>query len=96
MSSTVCQSQLTGSAVGRLAGDTQPLIENSVLCWLSSSLDVIHAPIRNFNDSLVDNVLVRLDAKLDLLEFLGRLIDDLVLDRGNRSTLGLCHCRHVG
>lgn len=93
---TVLQPQLTGGAMGCLAGNTQSLIENSILCWLSPSFNIIHAPIRNLDNSLVDNVLVRLNAKLDLLELLGRLIDDLMFDRGSsRSALSLGHCRHV-
>ena len=68
MTGTVLKSQLTCSAMSSLARNAQPLIENSMLGRLSSSFNIVHRPIGNFDDALVDDILIGLNAEFDLLE----------------------------
>lgn len=63
----------------------QALVKYTVGCWLSASVDIVHVSIGNLYDGLVDNILVRLDTELDLLELLWQSIHDLVLDGHGRA-----------
>ncbi len=49
-------------------GTHQALVKHTILSWFASLVDVVHAAVGNLQDTLVYDVLVGLDAKLEVPE----------------------------
>lgn len=69
-----------GIAFAGFARRTQARVKSAMGQWCSVVLNIIQHALRDLQYALTHNVLVRLDAKLDALEPLGELVDQLLLD----------------